>query len=794
MTCLASVTADQRGGLRPAAGLVACDIGAYEAGAVIPIQTTTLSGVSGSGTYLGNATLTAYLAVGGTGVAGRSIAFTLNGTSVGSATTGSGGVATLSGVSLSGIAAGSYAGAIGASFAGDATYAGSSGSGALTVGQAAATITLDAATLSQTDDGSPRVVTATTTPAGLSYSVSYDGSPTPPTDAGSYAVVATITDPNYAGSSSGALTVGKADQTIVVATPAPASATFGTTFTVAATADSGLPVSYTGSGACSISGTTVTMTSGSGDCTVTFAQAGNSNVNAATSVVATAAAGKADQSISFTSVAPVSAVYGETYTPTATGGGSSSPVTFGASGACTYDSGAGVVTMTATGTCTVTADQAGDANHTAAVQATQSFSVARASLSVDANDALMLLGDTVPVFDATVTGLANGDTFDGLGGICNAEVAGGPVTSTTPAGIYPAAITCSGVDTTNYSVTYTPGTLTIAVAPVITSDAATTFTVGVAGSFSVTASGVPAATFSTLSPLPDGVTLGSDGTLSGTPAVGTNGISTVEIVAANGIAPDASQSFTLTVVIPEIIAPDDLTVPNDTGFAGAIVTYPAPGTIGDVGDVTCTPASGSFFELGTTTVTCVSSLTPATDAFTITVEDTVPPTIVAPANIVVPPTGPDGVVVSYPAPVVTDNAPGVTVDCLPPSGSLFAIGDTTVICTATDGSGNTASASFSVSVMGGAVLLEQLETMIDDLPISGTASTAAGIRRTLLAMVAVTQVLEAANQTGLTCLHLTRIDLEVRMQVSKRRISSADAAALYAQTAMIRAAIGCGTQ
>jgi hypothetical protein len=40
----------------------------------------------------------------------------------------------------------------------------------------------------------------TTTPAGLSYTVTYAGSPTPPTAAGSYPVVATITNPAYTAS------------------------------------------------------------------------------------------------------------------------------------------------------------------------------------------------------------------------------------------------------------------------------------------------------------------------------------------------------------------------------------------------------------------------------------------------------------------------------------------------------------------------------------------------------------------------------------------------------------------
>jgi hypothetical protein len=70
-------------------------------------------------------------------------------------------------------------------------------------------------------------------------------------------------------------------------------------------------------------------------------------------------------------------------------------------------------------------------------------------------------------------------------------------------------------------------TLTVenqATAPTITSADSTTFTVGTAGSFTVTATGTPAPTFSETGNLPSGVTLNSTtGVLSGTPAAGTSG-------------------------------------------------------------------------------------------------------------------------------------------------------------------------------------------------------------------------------------------------------------------------------
>ena len=88
----------------------------------------------------------------------------------------------------------------------------SSPAASLTVTPAVAGISLNA--LARIYNGAAQIVTATTTPPSLAYAVTYGGSPTPPTNAGSYAVVATITDTNYTGSTNGTLVVDKATVTI----------------------------------------------------------------------------------------------------------------------------------------------------------------------------------------------------------------------------------------------------------------------------------------------------------------------------------------------------------------------------------------------------------------------------------------------------------------------------------------------------------------------------------------------------------------------------------------------------
>jgi hypothetical protein len=147
-----------------------------------------------------------------------------------------------------------------------------------------------------------------------------------------------------------------------------------------------------------------------------------------------------------------------------------------------------------------------------------------------------------------------------------------------------------------------------------------------------------------------------------------------------------------------VTCPLPITRSSDPNQCGAVVTYAAPTTTGTCGTVTCSPPSGSFFQNGTTTVTCTSSAGP-TCMFTITVNDTQPPTITCGPNLTAKtPTLDDPcAVVTFPLPVATDNCQ-VAAACTPPSGSCFTVGTTTVNCTATDVSSNTATCSFSVTV------------------------------------------------------------------------------------------------
>ena len=106
------------------------------------------------------------------------------------------------------------------------------------------------------------------------------------------------------------------------------------------------------------------------------------------------------------------------------------------------------------------------------------------------------------------------------------------------------------------------------------------------------------------------------------------------------------------------------------------------------------------FPVGTNVVTCIASnLTGSTScSFTVLVRDVVPPMIDCPSNIVVGTLSSNGAVVTFTVTATDQCAPSPQVICVPPSGSIFPIGQTTVLCTALDAWGNSNQCSFLVNV------------------------------------------------------------------------------------------------
>lgn len=84
-----------------------------------------------------------------------------------------------------------------------------------------------------------------------------------------------------------------------------------------------------------------------------------------------------------------------------------------------------------------------------------------------------------------------------------------------------------------------------------------------------------------------------------------------------------------------------------------------------------------------------------------TLDDTPPVLVGCPSDVTVPADagGCTGAVVTYTAPTATDACDATpSVVCVPPSGSVFPVGTTTVTCTATDACGNESTCAFDVTV------------------------------------------------------------------------------------------------
>jgi hypothetical protein len=186
------------------------------------------------------------------------------------------------------------------------------------------------------------------------------------------------------------------------------------------------------------------------------------------------------------------------------------------------------------------------------------------------------------------------------------------------------------------------------------------------------------------------------------------GATVVNCTATDDSGNTGSGSVTVTVVDttpPTIDAMDDIADVEATGPAGAVVTFTNPGwhdIVSGNGATTCLPASGSTFALGHTEVTCTGTDGVGNSAertFDVEVVDTTKPALTLPANITEEATGPSGDTVTYSASANDLVSGNVAVSCTPASGSTFALGDTTVNCSATDAAGNTANGSFKISVV-----------------------------------------------------------------------------------------------
>jgi hypothetical protein len=253
-----------------------------------------------------------------------------------------------------------------------------------------------------------------------------------------------------------------ASQSITFTSTPPALAACGGGYTVDADGGaSGNPVTFSvdpasSRDACSVVGASVLFT-GVGLCVIDADQRGSTYYEAAPQAQQAFTIGPAAQAIAFPAT---SVTYGQAdFSPAAAASGLavtySNPV-----GPCAVDP-SGLVQITGAGSCAITANQAGNALYRAATPVTQTFTIDRAPLFVDANDATAAFAQG-PKLGYSLDGFVNGEdaTRAGVSGSADCKAA----TPSQHPGTYPGAITCAPgtLSAPNYRfIAGASGTLTI---------------------------------------------------------------------------------------------------------------------------------------------------------------------------------------------------------------------------------------------------------------------------------------------------------------------------------------------
>ena len=200
--------------------------------------------------------------------------------------------------------------------------------------------------------------------------------------------------------------------------------------------------------------------------------------------------------------------------------------------------------------------------------------------------------------------------------------------------------------------------------------------------------------------------------------------------------------------------------------------------------------SGNFFPVGTTNVTYT-----ATDASgntssavqQVTVIDNTPPALTCPQSITLEPTCPTGAVATWTAPIGTDNCTVTTSQTAgPASGSVFPIGATTTVgYTATDGAGNQASCSFTVTVLSIPATLQNLITSVQASTLNGPE------RQGLLAKLQTAQSTLGFKNSTPVCQSLSNFSNSVQNYMNQGIISAAQGNAWLSTAKHLMNAIGC---
>jgi hypothetical protein len=222
-----------------------------------------------------------------------------------------------------------------------------------------------AVTLSNTNhvfDGTAKGVTVATVPEGLATVVTYNASTNRPTNAGTYAVVATISNADYQGSKSASMLIAKAAQNIGFDQPVVPVFSNNATFTLVPSNSSSLPVSFVSANPAivTVAGNVATI-KGAGTVTLTATNTGNANYLPA-GFARTVTVNKANQTVTFNPPASQILVAGKTF-PLSASANSGIPLTFTSSNTNVVSVAGNVATLRGVGEAVLTARNSGNANY-----------------------------------------------------------------------------------------------------------------------------------------------------------------------------------------------------------------------------------------------------------------------------------------------------------------------------------------------------------------------------------------------------------------------------------------------
>ncbi|WP_343745913.1 MBG domain-containing protein [Chitinophaga sp.] len=166
---------------------------------------------------------------------------------------------------------------------------------------------------------------------------------------------------------------------------------------------------------------------------------------------------KASQTITFPALA--NKTYGDAPITLNASSSAGLPVSYTVSGPASING--NTLSITGAGTVTVTAEQAGDVNYDAATPVPQSFSVAKAQLTVKADDKSREYGQNNPPLTYSYVGFVNGDDAAVIVGTINVSTTANILSQP---GSYPLIVNMGISQPANYTVAAANGTLSITTA------------------------------------------------------------------------------------------------------------------------------------------------------------------------------------------------------------------------------------------------------------------------------------------------------------------------------------------